>query len=200
MMVMRKRRVLKAIAASALVLSLAAGIFLANDYYYNQRLAVALRPCTEAIRLNPDSGGLPCYQAALHADPNNQDLQFRVATNLVCIGRFEEARSLYQKAASGFGFGRSEAKKMLQPGAMQQWKTFRNRDEQANAQYRVLHVKHGQEEVAFEASHPTREEPYRTQMEELVKRHVREEREMMIARGAWQPAVLKQPYFSAPQH
>ena len=195
----RKR---KGLVVGGLVLSLllSIGAYLAQDVHKSQTVDSMLAPCKEAMRLNPDSGGLPCYQTALHAYPSDQTLQVRVATNLVCVGRFEEARSLYEKAASEFGLDRGQAKKMLQPGAMQQWKTFRNRDEQANAQYRVLHVKHGQEEVAFEATHSTREEPYRTQMGELVKRHVREEREMMIARGAWQPAVLKQPYFSAPQH
>lgn len=190
----------KGLAAAGLILLLSAGVFLIQDYYHNQRIAAALKPCAEAMRLNPDSGGLPCYQAALRADSNDRDLQMRVAGNLACVGRFEEARRLYEKAASGFGLGTGEARKMLQPGAMQRYKAAADRTEQAYTEYRVLLKKHGQEEVAFEATHPTSEEPYKTQMEEMIKTHVREQREMMIARGAWQPAVLNQPYFSAPQH
>ncbi len=189
----------KALAVGGLVLLLSAGVFLAQDYYHSQKVDTALEPCKEAMRLNPDSGGLPCYQAALRDYPSDQHLQMNLATNLVCLGRFEEARRLYEKAAGEIGLDTGRAKKMLRPGAMQRWKVFRDRDELAYVEYRAFLRKFGKEQVAFETTHPTNEEPYKTQLVEMIKAHVREEREMMIARGAWQPAVLKEPYFSVPK-
>lgn len=189
----------KVLAFGSLALLLYIGGFLAQDYFRSQRIAVALIPCTEAMRLNPDSGGLPCYQAALHDDPGNQMLQLRVATALVSLGRFTEARPLFQKAEGEFGFERGKAKAMLQPGAMQRWKATMDHFGQVHEEYVALVQQHGREAEEFQATHPTDEEPYKTQMRELVKAHVRQEREMMIAKGIWKPSVLQEPYYSVPK-
>jgi len=189
----------KSLAIGGLALLLYIVVFLAQNYLRSQRIAAALKPCTEAMRLNPDSGGLPCYQAALHDDPNNQMLQMRVAIGFASLSRFAEARPFFQKAASEFGFERSQAKAMLQPGAMQRWKATMDHYMQAQKEYNTLSQKLGREEMAFQASHPTRREPYKTQLREMIKANVRQEREMMIAKGVWSPSVLQEPYYSAPK-
>lgn len=189
----------KVLASGSLIFLLFIGGFLIQDHARSQKADAALRPCTEAIRLNPSTGGLPCYQVALHNDPTNQSLQIRLATNLVCLGRFSEARVLYQKAEGEFGLEKGRAKEMLQPGAMQRWKATMDHFMQAHEEYVALNHEHGREEMAFQASHPTRREPYRTQLREMIKANVRQEREMMIAKGVWSPSVLQEPYYSAPK-
>lgn len=192
----KRRKVL----ASALVLLLCMVMLLIQDQYHSQRVETALKPCANAMRLNPYSGGLPCYQAALRDDPGDQTLQVGFASTLVAVGRFEEARALYQKAAKEFGFDTNQARQMLQPGAMQKRKASMDQTLQAYREYNALVQQHGREAMAFQAAHDTDVEPYRTQMRELVKAHVRQEREMMIAKGVWKPSVLQEPYYLTRKH
>lgn len=189
----------KVLAIGSLILLFFIGGFLIQDQSRSQKADTALRPCTEAMRLNPNTGGLPCYQTALHNDPTNQALQIRLATNLVCLGRFSEARVLYQKAEGEFGLEKGRAKEMLQPGAMQRWKVSMDQLMEANKEYNTLNQKLGREEMKFQTAHPTDEEPYKTQMREMVKAHVHQERELMIAKGIWRPSVLQEPYYSTPK-
>ena len=168
-------------------------------HYYDQQLGAILAPCMRVSRLNPNAV-LPCYQEAMRYDPYNQYLQISAAAILVHLGRFEEARSIYQRAAGEIGLQTNEAKQMLEPGAMQRQKTANDQLLEANKEYVALCHEHARIAMAFQATHPTDEEPYKSQMRAMVELHVREEREMMIAKGVWKPFVLQQPYYMTPRY
>jgi uncharacterized protein YxeA len=108
-----------------------------------------------------DSQNIPCYQNALKAGPD-KSFEFMLASLLLKQRRYSEARPLLVDVAHPGVFGMlfrqtrtTEAKRLLQPGAMEKEQAGMIRSDQAQRDLIVISAKNNQEESDFLKLHAT---------------------------------------------
>lgn len=166
-----KRRKTKFALVLVLVLSLTGCLYFYNVNANENREQVAFANVFDAcakrvpqdrnyqMYLDPDN--IPCYQKALKAG-HDKSSEFLLASLLVKQGQYDEARPLYADIAGSGVFGllfrqrrTAEARRQLQPGAMEEERVTMMRSDQARHDLQVVTAKDEQEEKDFLKSHAT---------------------------------------------
>lgn len=113
----------------------------------------ATQPCAQVARKNPqvdfNSIYLPCYQNAAHIAPGYQLAQYRLASTLAGLGRYDEARPIFEKLSHSYGSYAKDSRKMLLPGSMQYIKEMDDRLQRNWHTRQALGLTNGAEEREF---------------------------------------------------
>lgn len=135
------------------------GIFVvAGGYFaYTAREAMAdyetMRPCYSQVEAHPNEASakfmLPCYEVAAKNSPNNHQAHYQLGCALVSIGRFDEARPIFEKLSHSWGSVASDSRQKLLPGAMEKQKEMEDQVQRNQQARQALSLKNQAEERDF---------------------------------------------------
>lgn len=124
--------------------------------YYVQMTLVdynTIRPCELQSHDNPNEDSvkilLPCYETAAKNSPGSQEFQYRFAGALASLGRYDEARPIFEKLSHSYGSYTTDSRKMLLPGSMQYIKEMNDRLQRNWHTRQALGLTNGVEEREF---------------------------------------------------
>jgi len=141
-----------------ILLGILAAIIVVGGYVaHTAREAMAdyktMRPCYLQVEAHPSEASaefmLPCYEIAAKNAPNNQQAHYQLGCALVSIGRFDEARPIFEKLSRSWGSVGSDSRQMLLPGAMEKQKAMEDQVQRNRQAQQALSLKDQAEERDF---------------------------------------------------
>ena len=148
-----RKSTIKKILLGILAAIIVVGGYVAYTAYEAMADYKTMRPCYSQVEAHPSEASaefmLPCYEIAAKNAPNNQQAHYQLGCALVSIGRFDEARLIFEKLSHSWGSVASDSRQQLLPGAMQRQKAMEDQVQRNWQARQALSLKNQAEERDF---------------------------------------------------
>ncbi len=165
-----KNKTRKRSIVTALIVFLSLAVYGTYCMHRSQLINAASRNCSKSGPNDDVNAALiPCLQQELKAAPGEQSLQYHLAVCLASLGRYDEARPLFEQVAHSFGVCTLPARRMLKSGEMEKMKAGADHSRQARRDFLAVTAKDQREEKAFLQQHAVVQNGVIVQMSDVDK-------------------------------